>query len=126
MLINITENDCKHLSASLKDKINTIKKFQKNLKKINITLNDKFPPFRDIDYSNMKHFNNLINNDKDTIKNIDISRLYAIKLCGKNIVLLLNRNKEGIIVYNFFDDISKKMTITIKRKKQNLEEDWRN
>lgn len=118
MLINITENDCKHLCDSLEDKINIIKEFKKNLKKINIILNDKFPPFRDVDYSNMKHFNNLINNDKNTIKNIDISRLYAIKLCGKNILLLLNRDKEGITVYNFFDDISKKMTITIKKKRQ--------
>ncbi len=118
MLINITENDCKNLGSFIEDKINIIKEFQKNLKKINIILNDKFRPFRDIDYSNMKHFNNLINNDKDTIKNINVSSLYSIKLCGKNIVLLLNRDKEGIKVYNFFDNISKKLTITVKRKRQ--------
>lgn len=118
MIIKITENDCQELSIVLKNKLDIIKRFQYNLKKINIILNNKFPPFKDIDYSNMEHFNNLINNDNETIKKIEISRLYVIKLCGKNILLLLNKNKESITVYNYFDNISKKVTITVKKKKQ--------
>lgn len=114
MIMEITGKKSKKLFSILETKLNVIEEFQNNLKKINIILKNKFTPFKNIDYINMRYFNDIIKNDKEIIKKIDASRLYVIKLCNKNIVLFLEKEEKRIRIYNFFDNISLKFVITVK------------
>lgn len=118
MILEITENNYEKLTVTLKKKLHIIEKFKDNLKKINIVLEDKFLPFRSNDYLNMEHFNKLMENDRETIKKIDASGLHLIKICGKTLVLFLNRGKKEIKVYNFFDNISHKFVFMEKSEKE--------
>lgn len=83
--------------------------FNELLKKFGIDIKQNLRALRNEDYKNINYFFNIIRNEKEVLKRFSQPTLYSLKLCGKEILFVINldnenKNKNKLIVQNFFDE----------------------
>ena len=79
------------------------------MKKFGIDIKQNLRALRNEDYKNINYFFNIIRNEKEVLKRFSQPTLYSLKLCGKEILFVINldnenKNKNKLIVQNFFDE----------------------
>lgn len=95
----------------LRNTLEIIKKFNLNLKKLNINVNNEFNVFSTKDYNSMLILDDLLSNSETVLNKIKLTGIYTIDIQDKSIILFIEKNGEKITVYNFFDNFSSKFCI---------------